>query len=86
MNDEKTMNVECKITTFDNPYDPFTNWDEWFMFDVSKGYYTCSKLARIANTTDDMTELEINKENERAIDEIILHDFMNIYKKVRKKT
>ena len=85
MDENKIVNTSCKITTFDNPYDPFVNWSEWFMFDVSKGYYTCSKIARIANTTDDMSEAEIVKENERAIDEIIKYDFMNIYKKVYKK-
>ena len=82
MDNEKI--TKCKITTFDNPYDPFTNWDEWFMFDESKGYSTCSKLARIAKTTDDMSEAEIIKENERAIDELIKYDFMNIYKKVKR--
>ena len=82
---EVTMNSECMLTTFDNPYNPFVNFGEWFMFDsVEKGYNSCSRLARVANVTDDMSEVEYNREVERAIDEIILHDFMNIYKKVRK--
>ena len=84
MNNENVIVNDCTLTTFDNPYDPFTQFNEWFMFDVEKGYYTCSKLARIANTTDDMSEVEIIKENERAIDEIIKYDFMNVYKKVKR--
>ena len=32
-----------------------------------------------------MTEKEVNEEIERAIDEIIYYDFMNIYKKVYRK-
>ena len=59
----------------------------FFLFDVEKGYNSCSYLARIAQTSDDMTEKEKNEEIERAIDEIIKYDFMNIYTKaVRKAT
>lgn len=72
------------LTTFDNPFDPFEQFTDWFMFDVEKGYDTCSYLARIAKLTDDMSDQEVNDEIERAIDEIIQYDFMNIYKKVTK--
>lgn len=72
------------LTTFDNPYDPFTHFDEWFAYDIEKGYYSCSRLARIAVISDDMSEKEVNQEVERAIDEIIKYDFLNIYKKVKK--
>lgn len=70
------------LTTFDNPFDPFEQFTDWFMFDAEKGYNTCSYLARIAKLTDDMSDQEVNDEIERAIDEIIQYDFMNIYKKV----
>lgn len=71
------------LTTFDNPYDPFENFDEWYRFDMDKGYCSCSYLARIARTSDSLSEAENNSEVERAIDEIIKYDFMNIYKKVK---
>lgn len=73
------------LTTFDNPYDPFTQFDSWFLYDVEKGYNTCGLLARIANTDSDMSESEENEEIKRAIDEIIKNDFLNIYKRVEKK-
>ena len=75
----------CRLTTFDNPYDPFTQFDLWFAFDVEKGYYSCSRLARVAKISEEMTEQEVSEEIERAIDEIIQYDFLNIYKKVCKK-
>ena len=73
------------LTTFDNPYDPFEQFSSWFLFDVEKGYNTCSYLGRIAKFSDEMTTKEEDEEVERAIDEIIKYDFMNIYKKVRKQ-
>ncbi len=75
---------ECRLTTFDNPYDPFKQFNSWFLFDVEKGYDSCGYLARIARTIDQMSDTENEEEIERAIDEIIKYDFMNIYKKVRK--
>ena len=75
----------CRLTTFDNPYDPFTQFDLWFAFDVEKGYYSCSRLARVAKISEEMTEKEVSEEIERAIDEIIQYDFLNIYKKACKK-
>lgn len=80
------MNSECMITTIDNPFDPFTQFDSWFQFDIEKGYYSCSKLARIAKLSDDMSEKETDEEIERAIDEIIQYDFLNIYKKVKRES
>lgn len=73
------------LTTVDNPFDPFEQFTSWFLFDTEKGYNSCSYLARIARTSDQFTEEENNKEVERAIDEIIKNDFMNIYKKVTKQ-
>ena len=50
------MVEECMLTTFDNPYDPFEQFASWFLFDVEKGYNTCSYLGRIVNLSDDLSE------------------------------
>ena len=76
---------QCRLTTIDNPYDPFEQFDSWFLFDEEKGYHTCAYLGRIARTSDQLSEEENNLEIERAIDEIIKYDFTNIYKKIKRK-
>lgn len=81
-----TTSKDYKLTTVDNPFDPFEDFTSWFLFDVEKGYNTCSYLARIAQFTDDMTQKEIDEETERAIDEIIKYDFANIYIKISKNS
>ena len=73
---------EFMLTTFDNPYDPFTQFEQWFHYDMEKGYNSCEYLARISRTSEEFTENENNLQIEKAIDEIIQFDPFNIYKKV----
>ena len=80
------MNNDCALTTVDNPFDPFTQFDSWFQFDVEKGYYSCSRLARVAELSDDMTEQEVSEAIESAIDTIIKYDITDMYKKVNRTT
>ena len=76
------MPNDFALTTVDNPFDPFDQFPSWFLFDVEKGYYTCSMLGNLVELSDDMTQKEIDEETERAIDDIIKHDPLNIYKKI----
>lgn len=76
------MTRRCMLTTFDNPFNPFDNFDSWFLFDIEKGYNSCAYLARIAKTSELLSDYENDLEIERAIDEIIKHDVLNIYTKV----
>lgn len=75
--------MKTMLSTIDNPFNPFEDFDSWFLFDVEKGYNSCSYLARIAKTSNEFTEEEEAEEIERAIDEIIQYDFMNLYIKVK---
>lgn len=76
------MATDYMLTTFDNPYNPFDDFTSWLMYDKEKGYDTCERLARIVQLSDDMSQEEIDEETERAMDEIIFYDFLNIYKKI----
>lgn len=80
------MQQQSMLTTIDNPFDPFEQFDSWFLFDVEKGYNSCAYLGRIAKTSEQLSNEENDKEVERAIDEIIKYDFMNVYRKVTKPT
>ena len=75
---------EYMLTTVDNPYDPFTQFDEWYAYDEQSGYCTCGLLARLVVDSDDLTD----EQNERAIDEAvdnILDLFPNFYTIVYKR-
>lgn len=77
------QSAKFALTTFDNPYNPFTQFSSWLMFDIEKGYDSCGYIGRIARTSDQLTDEENDEEIERAIDEIVRLDFMEIYVKAR---
>lgn len=69
------------LTTLDNPYNPETEFDKWYDFDESKGYHTCSYLARIAITSNELAPIDQEQAIENAIDEIVSLNILGIYKK-----
>lgn len=64
-------NYTVALTTSDNPYSPFEDFDKWYAEDVARGYNSCAYLARIAKVSSEMTDLDYLLEVERAIDEIV---------------
>lgn len=79
------MDKEYMITTIDNPYNPFEDFDNWYMFDIDKGYYTCDTLARLIDYKNIITDVDKEKERIKAIDRLIEIDPLAIYKKIYKK-
>lgn len=59
------------LTTKDNPWNYFTDYDSWSAWDESHGYCTESYLDRIAMLSDSLPEELRDKYEEDAIDEII---------------
>ena len=59
------------ISTSDNPYNPFTQFDLWNEFDRSHGYNSCSYLARIAKTSPEMSSEDYERIIDEACDEIV---------------
>ena len=70
------------LTTVDNPYDPFTQFDEWYAFDEAAGYHSSALLARIVKTSDDLSEADQSLAIEQAIDEVVHENVLGIYRKV----
>ena len=70
------------LTTKDNPFDPFDDFDRWYAFDVAHGYDSCAYLARIARTSDKFSDEDQEREIQRAIDEIVQLNINGMYTKV----
>lgn len=74
--------VEFMVTTVDNPYNPFTQSDEWYAFDTSHGYNTASYLARLVRTSDELSDSDHNDAVNSAVEEIVRENVLGIYKLV----
>ena len=79
---EGPMASRVMLTTTDNPYDPFTEWEAWYGYDVAAGHHTASFLARITTTSDELSEVDQALAVETAIDEIVELNITGLYKKV----
>lgn len=70
------------LSTSDNPYNPFTQFREWFSYDEGKGYCSSEYLARVMEDTTDMTEEERILATNMAIEEILQYNLTGNYIKV----
>ena len=76
------MLKDVMLTTIDNPFDPFTQFDDWKTWDEQQGYYTCSYLARIVKTSNKLSDADEAQAIEDAINEIVKFNILGIYKRV----
>lgn len=75
------MENEFMLTTYDNPFNPFTDFIRWWKEDLLLGHDTCGTLARESNVSD----IASDEVNEQYIDEAMKRIVMNepmIYKMV----
>lgn len=74
--------TEYMLTTVDNPFDPFTRFDEWLAYDTKLGYDTPGMLARIAKVSNDLSEPDQALAVQNAIDEIVTENVSGMWRKV----
>lgn len=76
---------EHMLTTKDNPFNPFTQFDEWYSFDIEKGYDTCGYIARVTLSSEELSELDQDAAIDKAIDEIVELNVTGNYIKISNK-
>lgn len=70
------------LSTIDNPYNPFTQFDEWYAWDEAAGYHTSAFLSRVIITSDELSEADEQLAYLLAVDEIVQENVLGIYIKV----
>lgn len=79
------MDVEdVMLTTIDNPWNPFTHWDEWYALDEALGYHSTALLGRVAVSSLELSEYDQELEITRAINEIVRENASGMHRKVTK--
>lgn len=74
--------IEYMLTTPDNPWSPFTQFDEWLAYDIRLGYNTTSFLDRVTQMSNDLSEPDQALAIQEAIDQIVVENVSGMWKKV----
>ena len=74
--------MSSMLTTVDNPYNPFTHFEEWYAWDVASGYNSCSLIDRVLLTSEELSPSDQEAAREQAIDEIVEFNVSGVHKKV----
>lgn len=74
--------AEFMLTTVDNPYNPFTHYDEWLAYDERLGYGTSQLLARVLITSDELSEADQSVAIDNAINEIVSENVSGMHIKI----
>lgn len=76
------VDVVYMLTTTDNPFNPFTEWDQWFAYDEQLGHHTCALLARVTHTSDELSDVDQDLTLQQAIDEVVQYNVSGVHRKV----
>ena len=76
--------IESMLTTVDNPYNPFENFEDWYIYDQDHRHFSCERLAEVVGDLNDSNEVEKIKITESAINYIVANDVLGKYAKVQR--
>lgn len=83
MSDELPDTEQYMLSTIDNPFSPFDQFDAWYAFDEAAGYHSSALLARLTFTADDLSEAEQRQATQQVIDEIVEYNVLGVSIKVK---
>ena len=78
--------AQSMLSTADNPFSPFEDFENWFAFDTSKGHYSSAFLGRVVVTSEELSEADQHQAIEQAIDEILENDVTGLFIRVTSET
>jgi hypothetical protein len=79
------MVTQHALTTVDNPYDPFTEFNEWFEWDRASGYDTPNYLGRVVFYSTDLSDADQAVAVSDGIDSILEEHGDTFYKKLTRE-
>ena len=76
------MDNDIMLTTIDNPFNPFIDFDDWLQFDEDKGYFTNQFLARVVTSSSELGTTQQENLIAAAIEEIVEENINGMYRVV----
>lgn len=80
----KTDTQQYMLTTIDNPYSPFTQYDEWLAYDEGHQYFSNGLLARYVHSSDDLSAEDQDQAINSGMLELIQDNPFGMYRMVTK--
>lgn len=74
------------LTTVDNPFDPFTEFKQWWAFDERNGYNTPGLLDRLVGDVSELSEADQHQIVQDAIDEVVRLNVSGMHRKVSRES
>lgn len=74
--------AQCMLTTIDNGFNPFTQWDDWLRYDIAHGYNSCQLLGYFSMASNNLDDEDYEEETSYAIDRILELNPLGLYMKV----
>ncbi len=75
---------DTMLTTIDNPYNPFTQWNAWWSYDHEYNHCTWELVDRFAYTSETLPQSINDRAIEEAMQLIIKEDYEQKYLIVNK--
>ena len=80
------MDDEVRLTTYDNPYSPFDEFDRWLQFDrYEKQYDTIELLARNIDLIDNAEDFDEDEVRTIVINDIVKRNPFGVHIKITKE-
>lgn len=70
------------LTTVDNPFDPSSQFDEWYDFDTRMGYNTVGLLSEFTYDSDELSDEQRMSAIQAGIDEVLRLNPTGMHRKV----
>lgn len=74
--------INHMLSTKDNPFNPHTEFDSWWVWDEAQGYHSLCLLARVTRSSDELSEQLQSQAIEDAIEEIVTENVSGMHIKV----
>ncbi len=78
------MRTQYRITTIDNPYCPWTQFKQWYAYDLQQGYNTLGWLDVVTFCYEGMSDDDYEIEIEKGINELLRIDVYGKFLKIKK--
>lgn len=78
--------MKTKLTTLDNPFNPFTDWENWYAFDKKMGYNTCQVLAAEAGVSIEQSFQDSEEDLDIAMRNMVQSDVFGFWIIVNEET